>query len=660
MDELIISTQGLTKTYGRGAKQIEAVRGINLQVSEGEIFGLVGPDGAGKTTTIQMLCGILTPTSGSATVAGVDVASNPDALDGMIGYMSAGFSLYGSLSVDENLDFFAKIYKVPLSEAAERKERLLRFARLVEARHRRAEHLSGGMKKKLALACTLIYQPQVLFLDEPTSGVDPASRQDFWKILYEYLAERITIFVSTPYMDEAERCHQVALLRQGQIIANDTPSSLKNALRGVSIDLVAQPQANAVAWLRQAKGVNQVQVFGERLHLLLRDDYELVEELPDRLRQAGVEVLDYKTTSPSLEDVFIADIEDQGSDDKSPISIGVLPGLNSSSVGVINDPEARINGVVIQAQGLTRRFGNFTAVDDLNFTVQRGEIFGFLGPNGSGKTTTIRMLTGLLPATSGQAKVVGYDVTHQRDAMKSNLGYMSQKFSLYNDLTVSENINFYGDIYGLPPARLPERRQWVLQMAGLKGKEQLLTRDLSGGWKQRLALGCAILHEPEIVFLDEPTSGVDPVARRQFWDLIFELSTQGITIFITTHYMDEAEHCHNLGLLYQGRLIARGSPAQLRARMKLGSLLEVPLQADPLAALNFLEGAPEIIQSSIFGDKLHALVWDMEAGKNSIEQALAPHDLMAGPIQTVPISLEDLFMLFIEMEVSGRKARQNG
>jgi ABC-2 type transport system ATP-binding protein len=358
--------------------------------------------------------------------------------------------------------------------------------------------------------------------------------------------------------------------------------------------------------------------------------------------------------------VFIADIEDQGSDDKSPISIGVLPGLNSSSVGVINDPEARINGVVIQAQGLTRRFGNFTAVDDLNFTVQRGEIFGFLGPNGSGKTTTIRMLTGLLPATSGQAKVVGYDVTHQRDAMKSNLGYMSQKFSLYNDLTVSENINFYGDIYGLPPARLPERRQWVLQMAGLKGKEQLLTRDLSGGWKQRLALGCAILHEPEIVFLDEPTSGVDPVARRQFWDLIFELSTQGITIFITTHYMDEAEHCHNLGLLYQGRLIARGSPAQLRARMKLGSLLEVPLQADPLAALNFLEGAPEIIQSSIFGDKLHALVWDMEAGKNSIEQALAPHDLMAGPIQTVPISLEDLFMLFIEMEVSGRKARQNG
>lgn len=314
--------------------------------------------------------------------------------------------------------------------------------------------------------------------------------------------------------------------------------------------------------------------------------------------------------------------------------------------------------MAVQAQGLTRRFGDFTAVNELNFTVQRGEIFGFLGPNGSGKTTTIRMLTGLLPPTSGLAQVAGYEVTHQRNAMKSNIGYMSQKFSLYNDLTVSENINFYGDIYNLPPARLAERRQWVLQMAGLKGKEQLLTRDLSGGWKQRLALGCAILHEPEIVFLDEPTSGVDPVARRQFWDLIFELSTQGITIFITTHYMDEAEHCHNLGLLYRGRLIARGSPAQLRQGMKLGSLIEVPTR-DPLAALAHLEGIAEIIQSSIFGEKLHALVWDIEAGKSSLERALAPYDLMAGPIQPVPISLEDLFMLFIEMEESGRKARQD-
>ncbi len=657
MDDTFIMAQGLSKIYGRKSKKVEAVHGLDLHVRRGEIFGLVGPDGAGKTTTIQMLCGILTPTSGSATVAGIDVTADPDALGGLIGYMSAGFSLYGSLSVDENLDFFAKVYRVPPQEAAERKEKLLRFARLVKARHRRAEHLSGGMKKKLALACTLIYQPRVLFLDEPTTGVDPASRQDFWKILYEYLAEGITIFVSTPYMDEAERCHRVALLRRGQIVANDTPTSLKNALRGVSIDMVAQPQANALSWLRQTKGVSQVQVFGERLHLLLRDGQQLAEGLPGQLRQAGVEVLDYKTTSPSLEDVFIAAIEDRREEEEISIRVGPSLELNTGYLAGISTVNGEKNATAVHAEGLTRRFGDFTAVEGLNFTVQRGEIFGFLGPNGSGKTTTIRMLTGLLPPTSGLAHVADYDVTHQRNAMKSKIGYMSQKFSLYDDLTVSENINFYGDIYDLPPTRLAERRSWVLQMAGLRGKEHLLTRDLSGGWKQRLALGCAILHQPEIVFLDEPTSGVDPVARRQFWDLIFELSIQGITIFITTHYMDEAEHCHNLGLLYRGRLIARGSPAQLRKGMKLGSLIEVPTR-DPLAALAQLDGNPEIIQCSIFGDKLHALVWDIETGKNSLERALASCDLMAGPIQTVPISLEDLFMLFIEMEESGRKARQ--
>jgi ABC-2 type transport system ATP-binding protein len=297
-------------------------------------------------------------------------------------------------------------------------------------------------------------------------------------------------------------------------------------------------------------------------------------------------------------------------------------------------------------------------VDQVSFDVRRGDIFGFLGPNGSGKTTTIRMLCGLLPPSEGTATVAGFDVERQRTAMKPHIGYMSQKFSLYNDLTVGENIRFYGDVYDLPPARLADRKQWVLEMAGLTGKEHLLTRDLSGGWKQRLALGCAILHEPEILFLDEPTSGVDPVSRREFWDLIFALSAQGVTVFVTTHSMDEAEHCHDLGLLYRGRLIAHGSPPQLRANMRMGQIIEVPVR-DPLAALVPLEGLPEIIQTGIFGDKLHILVWEAEAGQQAVEQALAPHDLMTGPAQSVPISLEDLFMLFIEMEEAGRKAREN-
>ncbi len=656
MTDPIIHAQGLMKTYGRGAKAVEAVRGIDFSVHQGQIFGLVGPDGAGKTTTIQMLTGILTPSAGTATVAGVDVVRNADALGGLIGYMSEGFTLYGDLTVEENLDFFAELYRVPPAAAAERKTQLLRFARMEHARQRRAEHLSGGMKKKLALACTLIYRPKVLFLDEPTTGVDPVSRQDFWKILYEFLAEGITIFVSTPYMDEAERCHRVALLRRGEIIANDTPAALKAALQGVAIELTASPQDQAAAILRQIPGVTQVQIFGERLHLLLRDGQQQIETLSAKLNQAGVHITDLRTTTPSLEDVFIARIEEMRTPESRRGASRSYVATSPAALAVNVPSSAENDHIAVRAEGLTRRFGDFTAVNQVSFTVEKGEIFGFLGPNGSGKTTTIRMLTGLLPPSDGKATVLGYQIPAQRMQMKSHIGYMSQKFSLYNDLTVDENIRFYGDIYELSPAKLAERRQWVLEMAGLNGKENLLARDLSGGWKQRLALGCAILHEPEILFLDEPTSGVDPVSRREFWDLIFHLSRQGVTIFITTHYMDEAEHCHQLGLLYRGRLIARGSPSWLRTNMKLGTLIEIPVR-DSLAALAAIDDLDAVIQSSIIGNKLHALVWEQENGIQALKQALAPRDLIAGPISPVPIALEDLFSLFIEMDEAGRRAK---
>jgi ABC-2 type transport system ATP-binding protein len=645
----MIEARALTKTYARGKHEFAAVRDLDLEVRKGEIFGLVGPDGAGKTTTIQMLCGILSPSEGTATVAGVDVLSDADALGGVIGYMSEGFTLYGDLSVEENLDFFARLYGVPLEIASGRKEQLLHFARMEDARDRVAKHLSGGMKKKLALACTLIYRPKVLFLDEPTTGVDPVSRQDFWKILYEFLAEGITILVSTPYMDEAERCHRVALLRRGQIIAKDTPGALRATLPGVALEMTARPQTRAVARLRETPGVAQVQVFGERLHLLLRDGPDLAKRLPAHLAEAGVTVEDLEATTPSLEDVFIASIEELRDADTPRRPPAPIPeNGHASSVSM---------EIAVSARGLTRRFGDFTAVDKVSLTVRRGEIFGFLGPNGSGKTTTIRMLTGLLPPSDGQATVNGFDVIHQRGAMKTHIGYMSQKFSLYNDLTVDQNIRFYGDVYGVTPAHLADRREWVLEMAGLTGKEHLLTRDLSGGWKQRLALGCAILHEPKILFLDEPTSGVDPVSRREFWDLIFALSMQGVTVFVTTHYMDEAEHCHNLGMMYRGRLIARGGPAELRANMNLGSLIEIPVR-DALAALGAVEGQQEIIQASIFGDKLHALVWETHAGIKAIERALTTHDLIAGAIRPVPISLEDLFTLFIEIDEAERDERR--
>jgi ABC-2 type transport system ATP-binding protein len=660
MDDVMIATRSLARSYGRGARKVAAVRGIDLQVRRGEIFGLVGPDGAGKTTTIQMLCGILSPTAGSATVAGIDVVRDSAALGGKIGYMSEGFTLYGNLSVEENLDFFADLYKVPPALAGERKQRLLRFARMEAARRRRAEHLSGGMKKKLALACTLIYQPEVLFLDEPTTGVDPVSRQEFWKILYEFLAGGITIFVTTPYMDEAERCHQVALMREGQIIACDTPVALKGMLKGSAMDMIARPQARAVAQLRRMPAVSQVQVFGERLHLLLAEGQNPAQTLLPQLAAAGVEVSDWQVATPSLEDVFIAAIEEVRTKEEGAARPEIALPENGQTAHA--DPAGAYAGpggvVAVRAENLTKRFGDFTAVNDVSFQVHRGEIFGFLGPNGSGKTTTIRMLCGLVPPGGGTGSVAGFDIAQERAAIRPRIGYMSQKFSLYNDLTVAENIRFFGNVYDVPPARLVERRHWVLEMAGLIGKEHIMARDLSGGWKQRLALGCAILHEPDILFLDEPTSGVDPVSRREFWDLIFAMSLQGVTIFVTTHYMDEAEHCHNLGLLYEGRLIALGSPAQLRADVNLGFIIEAPVR-DSLAALKHLDGRPQIIRTSVFGNKLHTLVREAGPGQVAIEQALAPHDLLTGPARPVPITLEDLFMLLIEMEDQGRVVREN-
>jgi ABC-2 type transport system ATP-binding protein len=576
------------------------------------------------------------------------VAKNADKLGGKIGYMSEGFTLYGTITVEENIDFFARLYHVPHDELTTRKEELLHFARLEEARHRRAEHLSGGMKKKLALACTLIYRPDVLFLDEPTTGVDPASRQDFWAILYEFLAEGITIFVSTPYMDEAERCHHVALMRQGKIILENTPAGLKQQVPGAVLDVIAQPQPEAVARLRQMTDVvQQVQIFGNRLHILTNDGHNASEQLADRLAADGVNVSSVQATLPSLEDVFITTIEREHAHDDLPIA---------NNTPVRRTPRTFGNSPAVRVEKLTRRFGSFTAVDAISLDVQPGEIFGFLGPNGSGKTTTIRMLCGLLPPTAGHATVAGFDVARQRTDIKSHIGYMSQKFSLYNDLTVDENIRFFGDLYGVSGPRLQARRQWVLEMAGLVGKGNLLVRHLSGGWKQRLALGCANLHEPEVLFLDEPTSGVDPLARREFWDLIFTLSSQGITVFVTTHYMDEAEHCHHLALLYRGRIIARGSPSELRLNMKLGQLIEVPVR-DPLAALSLVRPLTENFQASIFGDRLHVLVGDAEAGQQAVEQALYPRNLISGAIRQVPISLEDLFMLFIEMEEKGRLTR---
>ena len=305
----------------------------------------------------------------------------------------------------------------------------------------------------------------------------------------------------------------------------------------------------------------------------------------------------------------------------------------------------------VVAEGLTKKFGKFVAVDHISFRVKRGDIFGFLGPNGAGKSTTIRMLCGLYTPTEGSARVGGFDITTQPDEIKSRIGYMSQKFSLYEDLTVEQNINFYGGIYGLEGSRLEERKRWAIEMAGLTGKESMLAHALSGGWRQRLALGCAILHEPPILFLDEPTGGVDPVSRRKFWDLIYDLSHRGVTVFVTTHYMDEAEHCNTIGLIYNGKLIALGSPTELKHSLDRYSVYEVQC-SNPIDAMEMLQTQEWTTETSIFGSAFHISTLNLPDGDKIIRKLLKKENIAVSRIEKIIPSLEDVFIHRIAEEDS--------
>ncbi len=313
-------------------------------------------------------------------------------------------------------------------------------------------------------------------------------------------------------------------------------------------------------------------------------------------------------------------------------------------------------GPAVRLTSLTRRFGDFVAVEDLSLTVERGEVFGFLGPNGSGKTTTIRMLCGLLRPSGGRGEVLGEDVGRQSRRVRSRIGYMSQRFSLYDDLTVGENLAFFGQGYGLDARQLARRTRDVLDMAALAGEERRFAGELSGGVKQRLALGCAILHEPEILFLDEPTAGVDPLARREFWELIGELAARRTTVFVTTHYLDEAEYCHRVGFLYRGRLVAEGRPDELKQEMRAGVLLEVEC-ADTMQALRVLRAQPSRPWASLAGRRLHVLVDDEAAGADTVRTVLSKAEITVDRIEAIPCSLEDLFAIFIDMEERGRRER---
>ena len=569
--EPAILTRGLTRRFDATT----ALVGLDLRVERGELFGLVGPDGAGKSTAIRLLTATLSPSGGEAQVVGFDVAREAERVRERAGYVAQHFALYGDLTVGENITFQADIFGIAAADRRERTAELLAFSGLAAFGSRRAEHLSGGMKRKLALACALIHRPEILFLDEPTAGVDPISRLDLWRILDRLRAEGLTIVFTTAYMDEAERCDRLAFLAEGRLVAAGSPAELRGLVRDAIFEVRGDDLGLARDLAIRLPGVSGAQLMGDRLHIAA--DPALLSEtaLGNALLVGGAGAASVERVPPSLEDVFVAR---RAAGLSTPAETSPVPDPFSSGEGEVASsapPFPRGEGGLgamgtppaVEVRGLVRRFGAFTAVGGIDFEVRRGEVFGFLGPNGSGKTTTIRMLCGILPPSGGEARVLGRDCWRESDAVKPQIGYMSQKFALYEDLTVVENLRFYARIYGVPPAEQDARIAASVSGSGLRGREREVAGGLGGGLRQRLAFGCATLHRPPVIFLDEPTAGVDPVARREFWDVIYALARDGATVFVTTHYMDEAEYCNRLALMHAGRLIALDTPDGLRSRL---------------------------------------------------------------------------------------------
>lgn len=545
-DEALVRLADVTKRFGDGPAALDAVSG---EVKGGAITGLVGPDGAGKTTLIRLMTGLMMPDNGTVEVLGFDTQKNPAAIQASIGYMPQRFGLYEDLSVQENLDLYADLRGLPKAERASAFEELLTFTDLKRFTTRLAGKLSGGMKQKLGLACALLKKPRLLLLDEPGVGVDPISRRDLWKMVENLTQEGIGVLWSTAYLDEAEACDHVLLLNQGKLLFSGKPHDLTGRVedRVFKVSGVTGRRRQVLAELLQTKGVIDGVIQGDAIRLVTGKD-----ESPDIGNAGGGAKL---TPTPArFEDAFID-------------MLGGGPGGRSKLAEAQGSPSEMGNRPVIEAHGLTKRFGDFTAADKITFDISRGEIFGLLGPNGAGKSTTFKMLCGLLKPTDGEGRVAGFDLRKDAAEARNQLGYMAQKFSLYGDLTVMQNLEFFAGVYGLRGARQRERIELMTDIFDFGRHARHSAKDLPLGLKQRLALACAVMHEPRALFLDEPTSGVDPITRREFWTHINALVEKGVTVLVTTHFMDEAEYCDRISLIYRGRSIALGSPDELKARV---------------------------------------------------------------------------------------------
>ncbi|HEX4808283.1 MAG TPA: ATP-binding cassette domain-containing protein [Bryobacteraceae bacterium] len=628
----------LRKNYGA----IQAVRGISLEVTPGEIFGLIGPDGAGKTSTFQILAGVMEASSGIAEIYG-----RPSrAMRSATGYLTQTFSLYPDLSVEENIRYIGDLRRVPRGDIEARGRRYLRMFDMDRFRQRLAGRLSGGMKQKLALVCALVPEPRVLLLDEPTTGVDPVSRREFWDTLAHLAAGGLTILVATPYLDEAERCHRVALIHQGLIRKLGMPRDLRSDLHAKRLEVRTNNLAEAERVLSKEAGTDKpildVQRFGDRLDLLAVDPERAEQMIRESMAAKNLTLDDVRVGEPTLENTFVAELRALGQD-------------MSSEPYPASHKHLELRGqIAIGAKKLVKQFGSFTAVKNVSIDIRYGEIYGLLGANGAGKTTTIKMLCGLLAPTSGGMQLAGERGSLRSPAVRQQIGYMSQKFSLYDDLSIRENLDFFAGVYGVPEDERDQKRRWVLAFSGLEGKEGQIIGSLPGGWKQRVAFGACIMHEPSILFLDEPTSGVDPLARRAFWRMINDLADRGTAVLVTTHYLEEAEQCNRLGFMVAGELVAEGTPTGIKAQQK-GHLLEFKVD-QPQRAADLLKSERERWRVSLFGDRLHVITdEDIALGERTTRERLKAEGIQILSAQEERFSLEDVFISMVEQARSQGK-----
>lgn len=555
MSDIIVDIRNVYKYFP--SYPSPALENISAVIPQGKVVGLAGPDGAGKTTLIRLITGLLLPSQGTITVAGMNTITQAEAIHEIIGYMPQKFGLYEDLTVQQNLNLYADLRGVIGPIRNETFKKLLAFTDLAHFTQRLAGDLSGGMKQKLGLACALIKKPTLLLLDEPSVGVDPISRRELWKMVHQLTEEGISVLWSTAYLDEAERCDSVLLLNEGKLLYQGPPFNLTSRVqdRVFKITDITTNRRNVLTNALRQKNVLDGVIQGRDVRIVLRQKDEPIHlQSLDAGPQAKLEA-----TSPRFEDAFV-DI------------LGGGPGgdsLLAENTPKIENPRE----IVVEAKGLTKKFGSFVAAKDITFQIKRGEIFGLLGPNGAGKSTTFKMMCGLLKPSSGEAFVNGLDLQVASSEARSHIGYMAQKFSLYGNLSVKQNLVFFSGIYNL---KFPSSLQTIDRMIKIFNFQHYLDESaetLPLGFKQRLALSCAVMHRPEVLFLDEPTSGVDPITRREFWNHINGLVVKGVTVMVTTHFMDEAEYCDRIGLVYRGKIINLGTPDSLK---KLAQSKETP------------------------------------------------------------------------------------